>query len=191
MPHANIHCFELNQKTFTNLTFNVQDLKNIHLNNFGLSNKDAEVSFSDFGENHGANSLVIDQSFARQSKPLLSVSRVSTGERYMEEKKIEHIDFLKIDVEGWEYFVIEGFGKYLTPQHISIIQFEYGYSNGDVHKLMRDVYKLLEPKGYVIGKLRQDGVKFSAFHHSMNDFKSGPNFIACDPKLVSHLSTFD
>jgi len=38
--------------------------------------------------------------------------------KYIDQKEIPHIDLLKVDVEGHELSVFEGFGKYLSGDFI-------------------------------------------------------------------------
>ena len=99
-------------------------------------------------------------------------------QKYCKTNNIKSIDFLKIDVEGSEHMVLEGFTDLLSKKAIKVIQFEYGYANADVHFLMRDFFKFFERFGYIIGKLIKNGVIFSDFDYKLNDFNSGPNFVA-------------
>jgi hypothetical protein len=43
---------------------------------------------------------------------------------------------------------------------------------------MRDFYDFLLPFGYKIGPLNKDGVWLMDFRYALNDFTSGPNYIA-------------
>ncbi len=116
--------------------------------------------------------------------------RVTTGDSYCGEAGVGAIDLLKIDVEGWEYFVLKGFDALLKAQQVGVVQFEYGYTHADVHTLMRDFYQLFESHGMRVGRLTPKGVDFSPFSYDLNDFKSGPNFIACQARYVDKLSRF-
>jgi FkbM family methyltransferase len=190
LPRASVHCFELSGPTFRNLQQRLGHTPGVILNNFGLSDRDAEVAFRDYGENHVGNTLITDPCYVHKQPPQMATGRVVNGDRYCRENQIEAIDFLKIDVEGWEYFVLEGFRETLGRRQIRIVQFEYGYVNADVHTLMRDFYRLFELHGMRVGRLTPAGVAFSPFHHALNDFKSGPNFIACQPDLEQALGRF-
>jgi FkbM family methyltransferase len=190
LPASQIHCFELSPLTHKSLTRNLQGVEGVFLNQIGLSDQSGESVFRDYGENNGGNTLIQDPCYTHSGEVRQTPSTLTTGENYMLDKSVSYIDFLKIDVEGWEYFVLKGFGHFLTPQTVSIIQFEYGYTHGDVHTLMKDFYGLLTAQGYVLGRLTPAGVHFQAFKYDLNDFKSGPNFIACKPDMVSALSRF-
>jgi hypothetical protein len=66
----------------------------------------------------------------------------------------------------------------LLEKRIRALQFEYGYTNGDNNFLMRDFYDLLNEHGFILGPLKPNGVWFMDFDYGMNNFNSGPNFVA-------------
>ena len=109
-------------------------------------------------------------------------------------KNIKNIDFLKIDVEGMEHEVMLGFEKMIKKKKIKIIQFEYTIANSISKIMLKDIFDLFDKHDYLIGKLTVRGVKFfKIFKNEMNNFYSGPNYIAC-PKnqknLIKYLSNF-
>jgi FkbM family methyltransferase len=53
--------------------------------------------------------------------------KVITLQNYLKTKKINRIDFLKIDTEGYEYKVILGLKKHISK--VSLILFEHHYDN--------------------------------------------------------------
>ena len=53
--------------------------------------------------------------------------KVTTLQNYLKTKKINRIDFLKIDTEGYEYKVILGLKKHISK--VSLILFEHHYDN--------------------------------------------------------------
>ena len=89
-------------------------------NKFGLSNKEEVLSWHPANECFLLNILENNDSFHidRVDLPL------KRADEYIKENKIEKIDFLKIDVEGFEKKVLEGFGDSLN--NVDCIQFEYG-----------------------------------------------------------------
>jgi hypothetical protein len=103
---------------------------------------------------------------------------VQTGDDYVSAEGLSRIDFLKIDVEGAEHLVLEGFEKTFSREAIDLVQFEYGKVSILTHFLLLDYYRLFESKGFVVGKLFPDGVDFRPYSLDHEDF-IGPNFVAC------------
>ena len=191
--HSNtkFHCFELSKETYDTLKKNI-NLSDVILNNIGLSNISGDVEYKDYGNNSGGNTLLTNSVFHdKRKKPKIRYGKVVKGDDYCEINGIHFIDFLKIDVEGVEHLVLEGFSEMLSKGNIRIIQFEYGYTNGDTKFLMRDFYYLFNENKYIVGKLMLDSVDFMEWNYNLNDFTSGPNFIAIkesDKELFDILS---
>lgn len=74
---------------------------------------------------------------------------------YVKEKNVKHIDFLKIDTEGFEIDVLKGAGSFLN--NITHIQFEYGGTYPDRGVKLADVYNILRT-GYEIFLIGSDGL---------------------------------
>lgn len=189
-PNVRIHCFEPSSDTFKILIADLASFDDIKKNNFALSNMHTQLSFNNYGHGSGRNSFVQNPSYPHGPVEIVEKVDVWTAKEYIERENIAHIDFMKIDVEGWEYYVLLGLEEYLNPEFVSVIQFEYGYAHGDSKTLMKDFYKLLEGKGYRIGKLKKNKVEFTPFIYHLNNFESGPNFIACHPDFQGQLSRF-
>ena len=82
---------------------------------------------------------------------------VRKAKDYIEEAKIERVDFLKIDTEGYEFYVLKGFEEYLSK--IKIIQFEYGGTFIDNDTKLVDVVNYLKERGFEnFCYLRKDGI---------------------------------
>lgn len=185
---AQIHCFEISPKTFANLKDALAGAPNVTLNNFGLSDKAGTINFRDYGVNHGGNTLIQNPCYVH-NKPMEMVSAsVMTGDDYCAERGVAQIDLLKIDVEGWEYFVLKGFARMFAERKVQVVQFEYGYNQADVHTLMKEFHEFFEGHGMQVGRLTPRGVDFAPFSHEWNDFKSGPNYVACLPHHYEDLT---
>jgi FkbM family methyltransferase len=191
-PKATIHAFELSSSTYSTTTSRLSGSKFV-TNNVGLSNVAGVVRYKDYGDKSGKNTIISDASFWDETIPLESKESIlTTGDIYCDEHKISFIDFLKIDVEGADHLVLQGFERMLTNKKIRVIQFEYGYTHADAKFLMRDFFSLLNSKGYIVGKLWSDGVEFSDFFYWLNNFKSGPNYVAVrqdDVEVINTIST--
>ena len=181
-PSATIHAFEISKDTFGRLK-KIANQKNIILNNFGLAHKNDTVQYRDYDKHAVANTVLDAPLNSPQfGKADVKKTKIKTGHQYCQDRHIDHIDFVKIDVEGAEYLVLQGLIPLLKEQKITVIQFEYGYTSGDVHFLMKDFYDFFASYGYRVGPLKFTGVLFGEFNHYLNSFRSGPNFVA----VLSH-----
>ena len=175
---SKFHLFEISTSSFQKLSQTFKKKENITCNNFGLSDKDTNIDYVDYGEYSQINSLILKSNFHNNNLSNIKKTYTTTGDSYCKKNKIYEIDFLKIDVEGAENLVLKGFNEMLNEAKIKIIQFEYGHINADTKFLINDFYEFLQSKGYILGPLKKNGAIFMEFCYSLNNFDSGPNFIA-------------
>lgn len=177
-PCAHVHAFEIVPETFGHLHARFANSTNVSANGFGLSDAEGAINVYFSSEKHGIATCVegFSEAFHKYTPKSQAVS-VITGDRYCHENKIESIDFLKIDVEGLEPKVLQGFNGMLRSEKIEIIQFEYGYLNIDTHFLLKDFYEYLSKFNMAIGKIYPTHVDFRPYQHSHEDFL-GPNYLA-------------
>lgn len=127
-PNATYHLFEPNPNFFRELTEAVGGRKNVYLNNFGLSNESGIFYYSE-----GL------QSFMNQN--IGWELPVKTLDWYVKNKRVERIDFLKIDTEGWDYKVLLG-GLSILPK-TKYIQYEHWGNDNDFHQLLQDKFEII------------------------------------------------
>jgi FkbM family methyltransferase len=129
---SEIHLFDPNKFAFRELLNNeyLFNRPKTFLNFYGLGNKESYFIYYFNGEsvyNHdGKNEK--DKIF------------ISTLKRYIEPREINEIDFLKVDVEGFEYEVIKGAEELLD--NINVVQFEYGERYPIANKTLKMMYDL-------------------------------------------------
>jgi len=172
-PAAEIYSFEIASDVFDVFQERVQSISTIHPQAVGLSNIDGDVQLYSHAESDGMTSMVTS---SHLHEAHASKARVVTGDSFCKQKNIQHIDFLKIDVEGAENLVLEGFRQMLSAGNITVIQFEYGLVNVYAKFLLKDFYDLLGTQ-YHIGKLLPHGVDFQEYDVKQEDFR-GANYIA-------------
>ena len=179
LKEPTVHTFEISCSSLNELKSLFCNSNNIILNKVGLSDIESDVQYKDYGNNSIVNTLILDSNFHDEGNlPQIKNTQVTTGDKYCQKNSIEEIDLLKIDVEGAENLVLKGFHQKLEEGKIKIIQFEYGYINGNSKFLIGDFYKLFTKYDYVIGPLKPNGVIFMEFNYALNNFTSGPNYIA-------------
>lgn len=178
LPGAQIHAFEIVPSTAAIFEANNRHLANVRLNALGLSDREGEDQVF-FAEGQSTIATCVPDfadDFHHIETKAISV-RTATGDGYCAAYGIERVDFLKVDVEGYEDKVLRGFSGLLKARAIRAIQFEYGYVNIASRFLLKDFYDLLTQHGFVVGKIYPTYVDFRPYRHSHEDFL-GPNFLA-------------
>jgi len=178
-PNATIHTFEIMPEVYRKFINNDVMGPNIVPNNFGLGAELGTIQMKYCVANDTLNThlgmlspgSVSDMPF--HWRECLTV----TGDAYLTMHNIQKVDILKIDVEGAEHLVLQGFDKSMKAGNIGLIQFEYGTANIVARWLLVDANELLSPLGYVFGKLSPDGVKFKPYDLNDENF-FGPNIVA-------------
>ena len=137
-----VHYFDPVNEFIENLK-KIENLNKIsYFNNFGLGEENKEIYYYPKYESfyNRINSCYICDD---ANKILLNIKK---GKDYIINNNIKNIDFLKIDTEGYELNVLQGFEDYL--ENVKIIQFEYGGTFLDNNKKLIDVINYLEQKGF-------------------------------------------
>lgn len=102
---------------------------------------------------------------------------------FIEENKIEYINFAKIDTEGAEANILYGASKTLTNQNIGYIQFEYGGCYLDANKTLYEIYQYLTKFDYKIYRIVSDGIiHIDAWNDKLENYLYS-NYIASTIKL--------
>lgn len=167
-PFAEYHLFEPEIEFFNKLTEKVSKLNehNIHLNQVGLS--DETVNGVVYYKN--------TQGFVKHQ----SVKSIDSGERYdliklddyVSENNIDVIDFLKIDVEGLDYKVVNG-GLETLKDKVKYVQIEFNILNGGIKQFVDlltnfNFYLMVEPQLLnFLEKLKTQSVKDVDFNKSL------------------------
>lgn len=101
-PKADVYCFESLLESFLILKKQTSSFGNrVHLFNFALSDKNGEEQF--YVSPYRDSSL-----FVKHADGILSVVKTRRLDDTIRELGIKEIDFMKVDVEGWENEFIKG-----------------------------------------------------------------------------------
>lgn len=187
--NSNIYSFEIVPVTFNKLKNSTIDLPNVNVFNFGLSNASEDVVINFSKDDDKLSSLVAGSEIHNIKWEKIDC-KVLKGDDFCDTHQIEYIDFLKIDTEGSENLVIEGFNNMFQKENIKIVQFEYGMTNIYSKYLLIDYYKYFDSMNFKVGKILPNGVDFCEYNPQIEDF-FGPNFIAVNkqfPEIISLLS---
>lgn len=102
-------------------------LENIRIYPVGMSNKNTSISFyAPTGRNYGIGSF--DSDSAAKGNRYYRELEVVMGDEYLHAHRINHVDLIKIDVEGFEKQVIQGLRKTMIKhQPIVLLEISYGH----------------------------------------------------------------
>jgi FkbM family methyltransferase len=179
------HLFDVSPNMIEILTERYGEDERLTINHIALSNEAGTTTFKHYYADEGLNTLISDTPYwDGQREGTVETCKTMRGDDYCEQHGIEQIDLLKIDCEGWDWFVLQGFDRMLSEHRITVVQWEYGFTNGDIRILSKDFWEFFEARGYICGPLRKAGVAFQSFVYIFNNFDSGPNFVAVLPHIV-------
>jgi len=174
LPAATVHCFEIVPQIAAELRERVGDLKRIVVNDVGLYDGEGDVPLSYYPE---LSVLSTVTAFPHDMARREITGRTTTGDAYLAERGLRHVDFLKLDVEGAEPLALRGFGRAFAESRINVVQFEYGQVSILTKFLLRDFHRFFEERGFLVGKIYPAGVEFRSYEFAHEDFR-GANFLA-------------
>jgi len=143
-PNTAIYAFEPVTETFEILSANVSGKNTIHPVKMGLGAKDEKIQLLLSGEN-SINSLKVTE-VNRGIKGAEEIT-ITTLQGYLQQQGIIHIDILKIDVEGFEFEVLEGCAGLLNTG-IKCIYLEVGYVREPTKVHFSDVETFMETHNF-------------------------------------------
>lgn len=151
-PHAHIHSFEPNPTVFATLQRNYTDDPRVHCHQMGVGDVSGELTFN-INANAGTSSFLppTDYHLAHlASRPLAQQTvRVVRLDDFAEEHGLEHVDILKLDVEGYELKALEGATRLLENQQIDVIHSEVNIVRSyQGQALFHELTASLEQRGY-------------------------------------------
>lgn len=161
-PHAIIHSFEPFPPVFEKYLLAISGDKHIKPNQLALS-KNAGTSTFFTNKNNYTNSLLPveashknDENFAPDTEIKVTTS---TLDLYCKANHIEHIDILKMDVQGGELMVLQGAENMLKEGKVDLIYTEITtspfYENQPTFETIRS---FLEKYGFKVFRSYDDGV---------------------------------
>lgn len=145
-----IYAFEPTPSTYKRLLENISlnNFSNINAYNIGLSNKESTLDFYTQNDGHDAwNSFVRLTQFTNENNAIQV--KVETLDSLIQEYKIENISLIKIDVEGWEKYVLEGCIKLLEKENSPVFLIEFTETNAfDAGYYIGEIFDFMQKYGY-------------------------------------------
>lgn len=122
-PNAEIYAFEPNKNTFDLLTQNVN--QSVKCFNIGLGSKEKNEEIYTYSDNlsisHANVYGEVFSEFHKNDNIVTIGFQVNTLDKFCEQEKVNHIDFLKIGTEGNELDVLKGGRKMISAGRVKLI----------------------------------------------------------------------
>jgi hypothetical protein len=95
---------------------------------------------------------IVDQAYAGDG--VTATVEVVSGDEFCRQHGIEHISYLKVDTEGHDMEVLEGFAGMLQREEIDIVEVEAGMNpDNEVHVSFATLASFLGEHGYLLLRL--------------------------------------
>jgi FkbM family methyltransferase len=181
LPNASVHSFEPIPETFVDLTSRFAGDDRVQLNNVALSNQLTELRM--WADERDGTMSSATAPPGRSSQELFV--RCTTGDDYIRSRAIDHIDILKIDVEGHEMEVLQGFEQAFEGGAVDVVQFEFTLWAAVARRWLADYYQFFAQWDFRIGKLWPRSIRWKEYAAEDEQFFRN-NFVAvrCDSKAA-------
>lgn len=157
--NSTVIAFEPNPYVFKKLSYNLscnEKLKNtVQIEPMGISNKKEQLKFQWNKKNTGGGKFIVGEKPLSKNTELVDVVKVDD---YIKEKKISSVSFIKIDVEGFEPFVLQGAMKTIKkfkPNMFIEVSPKWWNKNGFS---VKEVLQYFEELNYVFYPLINDEI---------------------------------
>ena len=147
-PDSKIFCFEPSSRVFKILEDTHGEKTQVENYNLGLSDQCKTMAMVE--EDISVNNHFIDSSLVNSVENVIDCE-VVRGDCFILAKEVLGIDFLKIDTEGHDLKVLQGFHETLIKGMIGLIQCEVSMSLANQkHVYFEDVLEFIKPFGFEI-----------------------------------------
>jgi FkbM family methyltransferase len=170
--NCRLFCFEPSIHPFRILTENLGNTPAV-LNRFGFGEKDQTIILYRDPENTGLSSVYnrnLDHLGIKMNDK--EEINLSTIDKYCAENNVDHIDFLKLDIEGHEFAALKGAKEMIANKKIRFIQFEFGGTDIDSRTFFQDFWYLLEPNYNIYRILKYGLHPLKKYQESLEIFTS-------------------
>lgn len=177
--------FEPSKVPFEILKKKLTPYKNAICFNVGLGALSGEFTLYSNEQSSGQSSLYKrDMTHWNKNSSLLTEEQVKILQldEFCKIHFIEHIHFLKIDVEGNELNVLQGMESMLQNHKVDFIQFEFGVCNVDSKVFFKDFYYFLN-EHYKLFRIVKDGLYPITRYHEIYEIFLTVNYLAVSRKI--------
>ena len=176
---VSMYLFEPSRKCFKTLKDELGNKSNLYLNQLGVADKNttAELFYPWQGAGGASLSDKVSEIQGTGGFPMQSEKvRLVSIDSFCEEHQIKVIDFLKLDVEGYELPALEGASQMLNNGRIPFIQVEIGKPSLATKYLLYDIWNLLNTT-YDFFLILNQGIVQIQYSPDLECFFGASNFL--------------
>ena len=141
---CHVHAFEPAASTFAVLQGRLARYPDVTLHKLGLGDRAGTATLRSSGSCSSIASLVdLDRPVRPFADEFSEEVETETIDSLCERQRIDRIDFLKLDIEGFELAALRGAERMIREGNIRYIQFEFGENNVSSRTFLADFARLL------------------------------------------------
>ncbi|MBM3333656.1 FkbM family methyltransferase [Candidatus Sumerlaeota bacterium] len=159
-PTGSVHSFELSSRMVAELRFNVQlnGFSNVHINPKAVGDKPGVARLSRYAAGKEAYGSLGQSEWPGERIIGYDEVKVTTVDEYVRNARVEHVDLVKMDVEGGELLVLKGGTALFSRSDAPAVLFEFGPAMTAGFGYEADeILQLLRRFGYVINCISARG----------------------------------
>ncbi len=156
-PNATVHAFEPNPEVYQVLRDAHASDERVIANHGAIGARQGTMTFH-VNSNTGTSSFLEPTSYhrshmARREVRTLDVTVFALGQ-YLQERKIDHVDILKLDIEGYEVEAMRGCESFLRDGKIDVVMTEVNIVRSyEGQPLLHEVTRFMEGYDYSLYNL--------------------------------------
>jgi len=174
-----LYLFEPSLVTFNKLKENIKSRKNVSMFPIGFGDRTETLKLFYDNETQGSASIL------KKGKYFEDI-QIETIDNFCKENNISTIDFLKMDVQGYEYNILSGAKEMLKKGRIKYIQFEFDEPNVENRVFFKDFWELLNKKYDIFHSLYNGLIKIEKYHYELENFRC-MNYLAVNKGINFNL----
>lgn len=160
----NLFLFEPSLATFNKLKENIKSRENVTMFPIGFGDKAETLKLFYNNETQGSASIL------KKGKYFEDI-QIETIDNFCKENNISTIDFLKMDVQGYEYNILIGAKRMLSEGRIKFIQFEFDEPNIENRIFFKDFWQILSNDFDIYQSLYNGLIKIERYDYTLENFR--------------------
>ncbi|MBM4053783.1 MAG: FkbM family methyltransferase [Planctomycetes bacterium] len=153
--NVNVYCFEPSILIFKELQLALKEFPNAKLLNIALGLGNETVTM--YGHTSSSGLEVCPENVRKKAMNYTERVNFMRLDDFCKQHHIDHIDYLKMDVEGCELNILKSAQNMINSDSIDFIHFEFNHPSIYLKLFFKDYYDFLSPK-YSIYRILQDGL---------------------------------